>query len=108
MAVLHQKLAQGEWQKLSFYQQLGNIGAEISRARGWWEKGDELGRERALERALELITLTLSQNLGAPRFKELSRFKEVIIGLNSNADNYQVSFKDLENFCLNFALLARS
>ena len=103
--VLHQQLAQGGWQKLTFNRQLGNIGAEITRARVWQEKGNLTNCQKSLERAWELINLTLSQNLSSSRFKEISRFKEVVAGLILQKENYQVSFKDLENFCLSFAFL---
>lgn len=108
MPVLHQQLTQGGWQKLSFNAQMGNIGAEISRARTWQANGDQLSFSKAMERVLELINLTLAQNLTASRFKELGRFKEVVLGLSAGSENYKVPCKDLENFCLNFALLARS
>lgn len=96
-----------KWQKLSFVEQVGNIGSEISRARHWETLGDWDIREKSLERALELIDLTLTDKRWQSRLKELTRFREVLCDLIIGARIYDISLKNLEDFCLNFALLAR-
>ena len=70
MTAYHEKLALGGWQKMSFMTQLANIGSEVERAIKWREKKNIPYSQRAAERALELIDLTLEST------KKISRLKE--------------------------------
>ena len=69
------------WFALSLVEQLGNIGSEVSRALSW--RGRNAGiAERALERALELIDLTLDDprhRRALPRLREICRAREVLL-----------------------------
>lgn len=49
------------WSKLSFVEQMGNIGSEVGRARKWQGK-DENRFYLAVEKALELFDLTFRDN----------------------------------------------
>ncbi len=106
MPLIHKHLSINKWQKMSLAQQIGNIGSEISRARHWEEMSDFDSREKALERALELVDLTLAGQRQWSRLKELTRLRELICNLIVKSDIYNLSLTDLENFCLNFALIA--
>lgn len=68
------------WQKLSFFEQIANIGSEIQRTVNWREKNLEYSK-LAFERALELIDLTIEdkKNQKSGRLKELLRTKELLI-----------------------------
>lgn len=96
-----------KWQNLSLAQQLGNIGSEISRARHWDEARDADSRNQAIERALELIDLTLSDYRWRFRLKEITRLREVVAGFFAGTDFYRVSWQVIDKFCLDFALIAR-
>jgi hypothetical protein len=67
---IHEKLANGGWRKLSFAEQMGNIGAEVARAQGWEIRGDLAKRDNALLRALELIDFTIGQDKIESHLKE--------------------------------------
>lgn len=103
----HKKLTQNRWQKMSLVEQLANVGSEISRARHWEEGGDSKNKKAALERALELIDLTIEDKRWKKRLKELTRFREVICDWLMGGNIYQISPKMFEDYLLPFVLSAR-
>lgn len=104
---IHKRLATGGWQKLSFAQQLGNIGAEIHRAQNWELKNDLTKRDNSLFRALELIDFILDQDDQENHLKEVTRLREVIADLLSDKRSYESSFQHLEKYFLSFVMMAR-
>lgn len=74
---IHKELADGRWFKLSLFEQLGNIGSEVGRARKCEGKDAVLFNEAAL-RALDLFDLTLEDMRwhGARRI-EIARAREL-------------------------------
>lgn len=100
------KITLKRWQEYSLSEQLGNIGSEISRARHWEKMCDFTNKERALERALELLDLTVADKRWQSRLKELTRLREIIGDLMAKTKIYNISLKDLEKFCLGFAMMA--
>lgn len=104
---LHQNLASGRWFQLSLVEQLANIGSEVGRARKWRGKDKDIFWS-AVERALELFSLTIRDNRwGAYRLREVSRAHELFCDAVLGGENYNTSLKDLEDYFLPFALLAR-
>ena len=82
MTPLHAELASGRWQTLSLVEQLANTGSEVERAINWSAKGRPEYAQNALERALELLDLTIGdpKHRGrAGRLKELTRLREVLL-----------------------------
>jgi len=75
----HPELASGRWFELSLVGQLGNIGSEVERAIGWREKGNSAYAERAFERALELLDLSLADSKNRTRLRELTRLREGLV-----------------------------
>jgi len=78
-AAYHQHLASGRWQELSFMTQLANIGSEVERAIKWREKNNIPYSQRAAERALELMDLTLESATVMSRLKEVARMRELFV-----------------------------
>jgi len=74
----HKELAGGRWQKLSFFEQMANIGSEVERAVNWKNKKNQDYCQRAFLRALELLDLTIADQQSWPRLKELNRLREVL------------------------------
>ncbi|MCS7232087.1 MAG: hypothetical protein RMJ67_08125 [Elusimicrobiota bacterium] len=62
-----------KWFKLSLVEQMANVGSEVIRAINWRRKGDFEYSKRAIERALELLYLTIED----PKNKKFSRLKEL-------------------------------
>ena len=52
----HKDLANGRWNKLSIFEQMANVGADVGRAINWREK-DKKESQFAFWRALELLDL---------------------------------------------------
>lgn len=107
MAFLHPQSTVERWPTFSFEEKMGNLGAEIARAKNWEQKGDKEYRDRAIGRALELVDLTLATEKTFPRLKEVARLREVLCDIFAGTKQYQVSLQDLENYCLPFAIAAR-
>ena len=79
MNLEHKKLAAGRWKQLSFAEQMANIGSEVSRALNWKKKGNVEYCQKAANRVLELLSLTID-NLAIPSYyKEITRVKESIV-----------------------------
>lgn len=100
MTVLHKNLTSQKWHSLSFYEQMGNIGSEISRAR------DLKNTKIATERALELIDLTLSDKKLIKK-KEVARVREVLCDTVFGDNQYNTSLEDLNKYFYHFAYAAR-
>ena len=102
MSFQHQQLASGRWAEMPFFQQMANIGSEVQRTILWQEKNNPKYSEMALERALELLDLTIADNKNIKRLKELTRLREMLIdhfkfnndyhSTNQNWSNYFYAF----------------
>jgi len=77
MTLQHKELAKGKWNKLSFFEQMANIGSEIERTINWRLKNKEYSL-LAFYRALELLDLTISDKKNVNRLKECVRIREVL------------------------------
>ncbi len=104
--MMHKELANGGWQKLSLMQQMGNIGSEISRAKKWQGK-DEKIFNGAVDRALELFDLTLSDTRWQTGLKEIARAREFFCDALFGSNQFQTSLEDLDRYFFQFALAAR-
>ena len=98
---------QERWRNLTFYQQLGNVASEISRAIKFKEEKDADHMKASLWRLLELVDLTIDDQKNRSRLKELCRFKEVLSDWYCQTNVYPVNPESLKDYCLNFAMLAR-
>jgi len=106
MVFKHKKLSEGRWYELSLMEQLGNIGSEVLRTAR--QKGkDEKLFWGAVERALELFDLTLSDPRWKGRRREIARAREVFCDTVYGGHLYKSSFSDLVRYFDQFALAAR-
>lgn len=78
MTVQHQNLASGQWLEFSAIEQLANIGSEINRAINWREKKPDYSR-MAVDRALELIDLSINDLKNSNRLKEFYLLREMVV-----------------------------
>jgi len=90
MKYQHQKLASGGWEKLNFFEQMANIGSEVERGITWRNKNkgtlvscsaqnNDLYSQKAIERAFELLNLTIASQQKQKKLKELTRLREVLV-----------------------------
>ena len=72
-------LADGRWFELPLIEQMANVGCDIDRAIRWKNRGDEIYSQDALERAFNLLNLTIQDPKNRKRLKELGRIREVLL-----------------------------
>lgn len=91
MKLQHKELAEGRWAEMPFCEQMANIGSEVSRALNWRKKKKEDFSKRAVNRALELLDLTIKPIKKYSRLKELLRLKEVLIDFFYGSNEFSSS-----------------
>ncbi|MCX6766031.1 MAG: hypothetical protein NT136_03675 [Candidatus Moranbacteria bacterium] len=101
----HQQLALGRWQKLSFFEQMANVGSEIERTIKWRNKGNQQYSRQAFDRALELMDLTIRNSKKKSQLRELLRVREALADYFIFNNDYQSSDEKWQNYfyCFNFA-----
>lgn len=109
-AVQHQELAAGRWRALSLFEQLANIGSEVSRANRWLTRNPDLARG-AVFRALELLDLTLDDPRlrSVPhRLREIARVREVLADHYEGDNQYGCTGASLQRYFDAYALAIRT
>ncbi len=105
---LHPGLASGRWWTLTLAEQLGNAGADVGRAIRAKSTGDDRRFDAALDRALELLDLTLADpRWPGPRLREIARTREVVCDFLVGDNVYGSTAESIEDYFLAFALAAR-
>ena len=104
----HKELSQGRWKKLSFFEQMANIGSEVERAINWKNKNNAEYSRLAFERALELIDLTIADEKNRKRLRELTRVRENFVDYFICGNNYSSSEKNWKNYSYSFAFASRA
>ena len=103
--VHHKTLTAEKWAVLPFATQLLNVGSELSRAREMRAAGSRIQEQRAYERALELLDLTLAGKHSLAKFHELARLREAIGSLMIQNSEIAVSLDELYEYILQFSAL---
>lgn len=108
MSYQHKELASGRWFELTFFEQMANLGSEVERAILWKDKNREYFL-RAIERALELLDLTISdvKNHSQPKLKELTRLHETLVDYFYFDNQFSSSDKSWRNYFYAFSYAAR-
>lgn len=106
MTFQHKNLTQERWQEFSLAEQLGNIGSETNRALKWRGK-DEALYESALQRAFELIDVTLADSRWRGRLKEIMRLRELFVDAVFGGKEYASTLEDIDRYLFQFALAAQ-
>lgn len=105
----HTQLASGAWNKLSFVEQMANIGSEVERTLKWQEKHNTQFSYKAFARGFELVSLTIECHSGdAAKLKELSRLKELLADSVVFENTYRSSNESWRKYFRAFNWAARS
>ena len=107
MNLQHKQLASGQWQRLPFIEQMANIDSEIERSLNWRTKNNAAYSERAFERALELIDLTLEDPKNVARLKELTRVREALVDFFIGENSFSSTEILWRKYFSNFTYAAR-
>jgi hypothetical protein len=106
--IIHKDLANGCWFTLTLFEQMGNIGSEVGRAAKWRARGNVVMCDSALDRALELIDLSISdQRWRGARGREICRAREVLSDTFLGDGIYNATPEDMEKYFYHFAVVAR-
>ncbi len=103
----HADLAAGRWKELSFLEQMANIGSEVERALSWRAKKNSDYSQRASERALELLDLSLDALHDFPRLKEIARTREALVDYFFGTNQYGSNEKIWKNYFSQFTFASR-
>ena len=79
---------------------MANIGSEVYRTSTWLSKGNKEYAQKAFERALELIDLTLECGLRGSALRELTRTREVFCELFTQNQDFTTLNKYFHYFAL--------
>jgi hypothetical protein len=107
MEYQHKNLANGRWEKLSFIEQMANIGSEVERAIKWKNKNNSEYCRLAFERALELLDFTITDKKNRGRLKELLRLRETLADYFAFENIYNATDKAWQNYFYAFNFAAR-
>lgn len=94
---VHEDLANGRWAEMSFAEQLGNIGSEVSRSLKAQASGKESRMSLAIDRALELFDLSLSCNHGT-KLSELCRAREEFCDYFFGGNSFHTNPKMMQKY----------
>lgn len=75
----HKQAQAGRWTKFTISEQMANIGSEVERTILWKNKNNQGYSQKAFERALELLDLTVGDKKNRHRLKEILRLREVLV-----------------------------
>ncbi|MBI1934462.1 hypothetical protein HYS30_02230 [Candidatus Peregrinibacteria bacterium] len=107
MIPIHTELAGGRWRTFSLAMQLANVGSEVGRACSASAAGEEKKKERCLDRALELLDLTIADPKHRKRLKEICRLREVICDYFFGENTFHSTPSLFESYFTYFAIAAR-
>ena len=108
--LIHKELGDGRWFTFSIFEQLGNVGSEFERAASAYQRGDRERFEKAFERMLELLDLTIEDPKWrtGPRLRELLRLREEVCDVFHGNEIYGTSIETLKKYFLYFGIAARA
>lgn len=79
------------WHNLSLSEQLANVGSEVERTIIWKNKNNPKFSQKAFERCLELIDLTIGDPKNCRRLRELTRTRETLVDYFVGNNEYKSS-----------------
>ena len=108
--LIHKELGDGRWFTFSIYEQLGNVGSEFERAARAFERGDLERFEKAFERMLELLDLTVEDPKWRThhRLRELLRLREEVCDVFHGNEIIGTPIETLKKYFLYFGIAARA
>jgi len=107
MSVQRKELSSGRWAEMSLAEQMANVGSEVSRALNWQKKGKKDLSQRAFNRALELLDMTIAPIKKYSRLRELFRVREALVDFFYGKNQFCSSELLWRKYFDHFAYLAR-
>lgn len=107
MSTQHKNLSAGAWARLSLVEQMAHIGSEVERALNWQIKRNEEYTQKALDRAFDLIDLTLESDKNSAHLREVARMREAVVDYFFGENEYKSSENSWRRYFLAFNYSAR-
>jgi hypothetical protein len=107
MSYQHKDLASGRWKGMPLLERMAHIGGEVERAISWRERGNASYSEKAIERALELIDLSLQYPLRPSHLREMARVREVLVDYFYGCNEFKSTDSSWRRYFSHFAYAAR-
>jgi hypothetical protein len=98
------------WAQLTFYEQMGNIGAEVGRAIIAHRNGNTVREDRAIDRAIDLFSATVEVLIGTKysyRLKEALRARDEFLRLFFDG-TFEEDADNIDRYFMYFAYAARA
>ena len=108
MNLQHKQLASGRWNKLSFIEQMANVGSEVERTINWKNKNNTDYSQKAFERALELMDLTMADMKNRKRLREIVRVREMLADFFAFENIYRSTDEKWKKYFIAFNFAARA
>jgi len=89
MSYQHKTLAENKWNKMSFLEQMANIGSEVERTILWNTKKNDDYSKKAFYRSLELFDLSLGAPLKLSKRREVARARELWVDFVMYGNSYK-------------------
>lgn len=108
---IHKDAAAGRWYEMTLCEQMGNIGSEVGRAHNWQKKDNIIQRDRALDRAFDLLDITLDDarwRVYPGRLREICLARELLADTFWGKREHGDTPQGLEKYFYQFALAARA
>ena len=107
MSHQHRELAAGKWNQLCFAEQMANVGSEIERTISWKARGRQDFSDRAFNRAIELLDLTIAGAGSPARLRELLRVREALADCFAFDNIYQSTPESWQRYFRYFLVAVR-
>ena len=109
-SLIHKGLSEDRWFSFSIFEQLGNVGSEFERSAAAFQRGDQARFEKAFERMLELLDLTIADPKSRTpcRLRELLRLREEVCDVFHGNEVYGTPIDVLKKYFLYFGIAARA
>lgn len=104
--IIHKDLASGRWFTLSFVEQFANVGSDVERTVQWKKRGNTEYSQQALERALELLDLTIADPKNKRRLKEIVRVRDMFADHYMGINEFSFSDEYWQQYFFDFAYAA--
>jgi hypothetical protein len=104
------KFDRARWAQLTFYEQMGNIGAEVGRAIIAHRDGNSARETRAIDRAIDLFSATVEVLIGTEysyRLKEVLRARDEFLRLFFDG-TFEQDADNIDRYFMYFAFAARA
>jgi hypothetical protein len=103
----HGELAAGRWKELPLLERMANIGGEVERALRWRAKNNIDYSQKAFERALELIDLTLEYSQEGSCLKEIARMREALVDYFCGTNEFKSTETSWRKYFSHFSYAVR-